>query len=229
MFSSILFPVHKDGWYFILPAAFITYIAYKFSATIGFPFLVITVWCYFFFRNPKRMVPQKDGLIVSPADGKVSAVVLDTPPLELGLDDSHKWWRISIFLNIFNVHVNRIPLKGTVQKVMYHPGKFVNASLDKASKDNERNSLLISTSQGFTYACTQIAGLVARRIRCDVKVGDQVKTGAYFGLIRFGSRLDIYIPERISPLVIEGQTAVAGETILADLDHKSEMRRGEWQ
>lgn len=174
------------------------------------------------------MVPQKENLVVSPADGKVSAVVLDTPPIELGLDQSHKWWRISIFLNVFNVHVNRIPLKGTVHRVLYHPGKFVNASLDKASKDNERNTLVISTGQGFTYACVQIAGLIARRIRCDVKVGDTVATGAYFGLIRFGSRMDVYIPETVAPLVIVGQTAVAGETVLADLNHKGTQREGAW-
>lgn len=228
MLRSLYCPIHKDGWRFVIPAAIATYFLYKFHFSLGTIGLVLTIWCYYFFRNPKRMVPQENHLLLSPADGKVEAVVIDTPPIELGLDSSQTWRRISVFLNVFNVHVNRIPLGGEILKVIYHPGKFLNAASDKASKDNERNSLVVKHSANLTYACVQIAGLVARRIRCDVEEKDNVKSGQYFGLIRFGSRMDVYIPEDIAPLVVPGQITIAGETVLADIRHKGPPREGKW-
>ncbi|KAG1647549.1 Phosphatidylserine decarboxylase proenzyme [Nymphon striatum] len=171
-----------------------------------------TVWCYYFFRNPVRTVPQREGLVLSPADGVVSLISEVVPPVELGLGDAPVY-RVSVFMNVFNCHVNRSPMDGKITQIEYHKGKFVNASLDKASEHNERNGLAIESPEGVV----QIAGLVARRIVCFVKTGEELKAGEIFGLIRFGSRLDVYLPKGILPSVSVGTTAVAGETTLADL------------
>ncbi len=222
--SHILIPIHKEGHVFIFIFATTTLILSLFSSTLGWVGGVATLWCIYFFRNPSRIIPQRDGLVLSPADGVIQKIEQAKLPPELG--SSNEFYnRISIFLNVFNVHVNRIPIEGTVRKVEYVAGKFLNASLDKASEDNERNCLLIST-KGKSIACVQIAGLIARRIVCDVKDGDEVKTGQRFGIIRFGSRVDIYLPTDVNPLVIEGQQAIAGETIIADLNSDESQRTG---
>lgn len=224
MYQISLPKIHQEGFIFIGIFLVATLILWAISDFLGYIGLVLTGWCAYFFRDPDRVVPQKEGLIVSPADGVVHAIVEDaeTPP-EMDLPKG-KWTRVSIFLNVFNVHVNRVPVGGKIIKSIYHPGKFLNASLDKASKDNERQSLVVETADksktkiGFT----QIAGLIARRIRCDIREDDDVQTGHRFGLIRFGSRCDIFLPEGITPKLIVGQKTIAGETILADLTDKSE-------
>lgn len=212
--------IHKEGFIFVGIFLVVTLIMWAFSDFLGFVGIVLTAWCAYFFRDPDRVVPQQDGLLVSPADGVVHAIVdnADTPK-EMELPKG-KWTRISIFLNVFNVHVNRVPIGGTITKSIYHPGKFLNASLDKASVHNERQSLVVETADKKVYGFTQIAGLIARRIRCDIREGDAVKTGQRFGLIRFGSRCDIYVPSSLVPHVIVGQKTIAGETILADTNAK---------
>ncbi|USO01383.1 MAG: phosphatidylserine decarboxylase [Alphaproteobacteria bacterium] len=218
MFLSFLSPMHADGWRFVLPGVVLCFLSFRWDFPyVGFVCTVITFWCAYFFRNPSRSVPQNEGLVLSPADGKVSAIAHVSPPAELGLDAKEKWVRVSIFLNIFNVHVNRIPLEGKLKKIVYNKGKFVNASLDKASEHNERNGLVIESHGKLTYACVQIAGLIARRIRCDVTTGTNLISGQYFGLIRFGSRVDVYFPAHYVPQVSIGQTAIAGETVLFNM------------
>ena len=174
--------------------------------------------------EPVRLM--RDGLLVSPADGRVAMVVAAPPPSELGMGEGPRP-RISIFLDVFDVHVNRVPADGTVAELAYRRGKFVNASLDKASEDNERQAVRLRLADGRDIAFVQIAGLVARRIRCDLAVGQTVRAGERFGLIRFGSRLDLYLPDGVSPLVAVGQTAVAGETVIADLRAQEPPRTGE--
>jgi phosphatidylserine decarboxylase len=176
----------------------------------------MTVWCYYFFRDPVRSVAQKPGLILSPADGVVSLITKKVPPVEMLLGDK-PLTRVSVFMNVFDCHVNRAPMAGEVIAITYHHGKFVNASLDKASEHNERNSITIEAADKTRIGVTQIAGLVARRIVCFTKLGNGLSVGERFGLIRFGSRLDVFLPEGIEPAVGLGQTAVAGETILAHL------------
>jgi len=175
----------------------------------------LTVWCALFFRDPVRVTPVREGLVVSPADGRVSLISMVMPPAELGLGDK-PLLRISVFMSVFNCHVNRSPVAGRIDRIAYRPGAFINAELDKASEDNERNSLVISTPDG-RIGVVQIAGLVARRIVSFVREGQSLGAGERFGLIRFGSRLDVYLPEGTKALVAVGQTAVAGETVLADL------------
>jgi phosphatidylserine decarboxylase len=170
----------------------------------------------FFFRDPERFPPSRDDVILAGADGKVVSVKTAIPPAELGLGAEPRW-RVSIFLSVLNVHVNRVPVSGVVTRISYRPGKFVNAALDKASDDNERNALAIRLQDGRDLAVVQIAGLIARRILCDVREGDQVRAGERFGIIRFGSRTDIYLPPGSRPLVCEGQTMVGGETVIAEL------------
>jgi phosphatidylserine decarboxylase len=174
-----------------------------------------TVWCAYFFRDPPRVTPVRDGLVVAPADGRVSQVTSASPPAELGLGEK-SLPRISIFMSVFDCHVNRSPVAGKIEKVVYQPGKFFNADLDKASSDNERNALVIAIPAA-RIAVVQIAGLVARRIVCFVRPGQQIGAGERFGMIRFGSRVDVYLPEGVPPLVAVGQTATAGETVIADL------------
>jgi phosphatidylserine decarboxylase len=217
--------MHKEGRKFVAIFAAIT-IALAF---VWEPLFWLgcgaTVWCYYFFRDPVRVIPQQEGLVLSPADGIVSLIQNVVPPEELGLGDMPVT-RVSVFMNVFNCHVNRAPIGGTVRKISYHKGQFLNASFDKASELNERNSVMIETDAGVRIGVVQIAGLVARRIVCFVKVGDNTRIGHRFGLIRFGSRLDVYLPEGVAPLVCVGQTAVGGETILADLAAPSAVRLG---
>jgi phosphatidylserine decarboxylase len=193
---------------------------------LGYLGAVLTAWCAYFFRNPDRVTPTRKGLVISPADGVVQSIVRAAPPAELEMGDA-PLTRVAVFMNVFNVHVNRAPIDGAITAVSYRPGKFLNASLDKASEDNERQSLKITTAEGKDIAFVQIAGLVARRILCWAKEGDQMKAGERFGLIRFGSRVDVYLPDGTEPLVAVGQTAVAGETVLADLASEEQARAGE--
>ena len=208
-------PIHREGYPFIGIFALVTLILFWIWAPLGWIGTVLTIWCILFFRDPVRVTPVRDGLVVSPADGRVSMVVNVIPPPALGLGDQ-PLPRVSIFMSVFNVHVNRSPVPGRVERIIYSPGKFINAELDKASEDNERNSLVISTTHG-NIGVVQIAGLIARRIVSFVREGQPLVAGERFGLIRFGSRLDVYLPAGTKPLVSEGQTSLAGETILADL------------
>jgi phosphatidylserine decarboxylase len=216
MLSTFLKPMHREGYRFVAVFAAATAVLFWLAEPLGWIGVCLTVWCYYFFRDPPRVTPLRDGLVISPADGVVSMIGPANPPEELGLGPA-AMTRISVFMNVFNCHVNRLPIAGTIMKVAYRPGKFLNASLDKASVDNERNSLRIEMADGRSIAVVQIAGLVARRIVCFAVKGQDLRTGERFGLIRFGSRLDVYLPEGVEPQVALGQTMVAGETVIADL------------
>ena len=208
------FRIHPDGWRFVGIFAALTLIGYYTWHLLFLIFCVLTAWCFYFFRNPVRHTPMRKGLVVAPADGIIVAIKPSTLPAELERDDT-TYTRISIFLNVFDVHVNKIPVEGHVRQIVYIPGRFFNASLDKASEFNERNTLAIESSFGL-IAVTQIAGLIARRIRCDVIKDDPVIVGENFGLIRFGSRVDLYLPTHLNVLVTEGQRMIGGETVIAD-------------
>ena len=214
MLGTFLKPMHPEGWRFVGAFAAATVVLFLIWAPLGWLGVGLTVWCYYFFRDPKRSVPLTPGLVVSPADGVVSLIERAVPPQELGLGPA-ALTRVSVFMSVFNCHVNRAPIAGKVTAVAYRPGKFFNASLDKASEENERNALAIDLADGRRIAVVQIAGLVARRIVCWKKPGDSVRTGERFGLIRFGSRLDVYLPEGVHPQVALGQTMVAGESVIA--------------
>jgi phosphatidylserine decarboxylase len=207
-------PIHPEGYPFIGGFALASLLLFWLWTPLGWIGTVLTLWCALFFRDPVRVTPVREGIVVAPADGRISMIAQATPPAELGLGDI-ALTRVSIFMSVFNCHVNRSPVAGRIERIAYRPGKFVNAELDKASEDNERNSLVISTPNG-RIGVIQIAGLVARRIVSFVREGQTLAAGERFGLIRFGSRLDVYLPEGTRPLVSEGQTAIAGETILAD-------------
>ncbi len=225
MLKIVAVPMHKEGRKFVAIFAAITIALAFLWEPLFWLGCGATVWCYYFFRDPVRVIPQQDGLVLSPADGIVSLIQNVVPPEDLGLGDKPVT-RVSVFMNVFNCHVNRAPIGGVVRKITYHKGQFLNASFDKASELNERNSVMIETDAGVRIGVVQIAGLVARRIVCFVKVGDSTRIGHRFGLIRFGSRLDVYLPEGVAPLVSVGQTAVAGETILADLAAPGAVRPG---
>ncbi|ARC87905.1 phosphatidylserine decarboxylase [Rhodovulum sp. MB263] len=216
MLSTVVKPMHPEGRRFVAIAAGLTVLFFLIWAPLGWIGLGLTVWVYYFFRDPERVTPARPGLMVSPADGIVSLLEPAVPPAELGLGEA-PMTRISVFMSVFNCHVNRLPAAGRVTGIAYRPGKFLNASLDKASEDNERNGLAVELADGRRYGVVQIAGLVARRILCWTAEGQSLATGERFGLIRFGSRLDIYLPEGVEPLVSIGQTMVAGETVIADL------------
>lgn len=216
MLGTFIKPMHPEGTKFVAIFAVVTVVLFWLSSVLGWIGIGLTIWCYYFFRDPERVTPARHGLIVSPADGIVSLIEPAIPPAELGMADV-ALTRVSVFMNVFNCHVNRLPIAGEITSVAYRPGKFFNASLDKASADNERNSLCIRMPDGRELAVVQIAGLVARRIVCFVKPGAQLNAGERFGLIRFGSRLDVYLPTGVEPLVSIGQTMVAGETVLAEL------------
>lgn len=217
MLKIVAVPMHKEGRKFVAIFAAVSVLLGLIWDPLFWIGAGLTVWCYYFFRDPVRVIPQQEGLVISPADGVVSLIEQVTPPADMGLGDA-PLTRVSVFMNVFNCHVNRAPVAGKVTEVVYHHGKFLNASLDKASVHNERNSLTIETPQGIRIGVVQIAGLVARRIVCFVTPGNTLAAGGRFGLIRFGSRLDVYLPDGIAPLVAVGQTAVAGETILASLN-----------
>jgi phosphatidylserine decarboxylase len=216
MLGTFLKPMHPEGWKFVGAFALATLVLFAIWEPLGWIGTGLTVWCYYFFRDPKRSVPQGAGIVVSPADGVVSLIEPAVPPAELGMGAEPRT-RVSIFMSVFNCHVNRAPVAGRVGAVAYRPGKFLNASLDKASEDNERNGLRIDLADGRQIGVVQIAGLVARRILCWTREGESLRTGQRFGLIRFGSRLDVYLPEGVAPQVAVGQTMVAGETVLAVL------------
>jgi phosphatidylserine decarboxylase len=210
-------PIHRDGLMFIGIFAMVSLVLFIIWSPLGWLGTLATAWCAFFFRDPPRVTPVGDRLVVAPADGKVSLVTNAMPPRELASSLGERPVpRISIFMSVFDCHVNRSPASGRIERMIYTPGKFINADLDKASEDNERNSLVIACS-GARIGVVQIAGLVARRIVPFVREGNVISAGERIGLIRFGSRLDVYLPEGIKPLVAEGQTAVAGETVIADL------------
>ncbi len=233
--QTVFVPTHKAGWPFIIGFAVVSIFLAMVSEGLGLLGLVLTLWCLYFFRDPVRSVPKREGLIVSPADGRVTLITEACQlPKELRTNSDNDneeedgdFTRISIFLSVFDVHVNRIPVSGKIKKIVYKPGLFLNAGDDRASMQNERCSALLSLENGTDFAFVQIAGLVARRIICDAKEGDDVKTGARYGLIRFGSRMDIYLPKGVSPMVCVGQRAVGGETVLADLTSQEAAREAQ--
>ncbi|SIS98260.1 phosphatidylserine decarboxylase [Roseivivax lentus] len=221
MRDTFLKPMHPEGRRFVGIFAAVTLGLFLLWEPLGWLGVGLTIWCYYFFRDPERVTPDRPGLVISPADGVVSLIEEVTPPAELGLAED-KRLRVSVFMSVFNCHVNRAPVAGRVKTVAYTPGKFLNASLDKASEDNERNGLVITMADGRELGVVQIAGLVARRILCFTEEGAEIARGERFGLIRFGSRLDIYLPPGVELDVAIGQTMIAGETVLARLDGAAE-------
>ena len=213
MFSKIFPKIHSEGYKFLVISGIITIIFYTFSNFLGLIGFVLTVWVYYFFRDPERVIIDDDNFLVSPADGEVIKVEEVNGPKELNLENK-KFQKISIFMNVFDCHVNRIPCEGKIDEILYKPGKFFNASLDKASEDNERNYYKIKDNQNNDIVLVQIAGLVARRIVCEASKDQELKQGDRVGMIRFGSRADIYY-ENYQPLVKVGQRAISGETLLA--------------
>ncbi|MCC7015673.1 MAG: phosphatidylserine decarboxylase [Rhodospirillales bacterium] len=218
-------PIHRAGWPFIGAFALGTVLLAAVAAPLGWLGLALTLWCAWFFRDPDRITPARAGLIVSPADGVVQRIDRCPPPTELEMSAEPRW-RVAVFMNAFNVHVNRAPADGTVARIAYRPGKFIDASLDKASEDNERLALRLVLGDGRDLACVQIAGLIARRILCEATEGQTLAAGQRYGMIRFGSRLDVYLPEGAEPLVAEGQTMIAGESVLADAASTEPRREG---
>jgi phosphatidylserine decarboxylase len=213
----VSFAIHKEGYKFILIFALATVVLALLSNSLGLIGLVATLWCIFFFRDPERIIPVEENVIVSPADGVVTRVEYGVEaPQDLGYGNK-KFNKISVFLNVFNVHVNRVPVSGTVTKVSYAPGKFLSANVDEASSENERNSVVVKTANKVEIIFVQVAGLVARRIISDLKEGQEVTIGERYGIIRFGSRADIYLPENITIKSLVGQTMIGGETIIAKL------------
>ena len=213
MFSKIFPPIHTEGYKFLVIAVFITIVLMVFSSFFGTIGLLLTVWVYYFFRDPVRVIIEDDNYLVSPADGEVIKVEEVDGPKEVGLENK-KFKKISIFMNVFDCHVNRTPCAGTVEDILYKPGKFLNASFDKASEDNERNYYKIKDTSGNNIIVVQIAGLIARRIVCETNNGQTLSQGERIGMIRFGSRADVYY-ENYEPLVKVGQKAISGETLLA--------------
>jgi phosphatidylserine decarboxylase len=214
---SQLAPINSEGYPFIGAFALASLILFWLWTPLGWLGTLLTLWCAYFFRDPVRVTPVSDRLVVSPADGRVSLVANAIPPAELQLGDA-PLPRVSIFMSVFDVHVNRAPIAGRIERIAYTSGKFLNADLDKASEDNERNAFLIASAAG-PIGVVQIAGLIARRIVCWSKEGQPIAAGDRIGMIRFGSRVDVYLPAGAAPLVSEGQTSLAGETIIADLRH----------
>ncbi len=215
--QSAIVPVHREGWRFIAIFAAVTLLLFWLNlGPLGWIGVIATLWCAYFFRDPERVTPLRTGLVISPADGQVSSIEQVVPPPELDMARDAVT-RISVFMNVFDVHVNRAPIDGTLKRIAYVPGKFINAELDKASEDNERQAFTLELSDGRLVGVVQIAGLIARRIVKFVNQGDHLVAGQRFGLIRFGSRVDVYLPQGTSSRVIKGQRCVAGETILAEL------------
>ena len=213
MFNFIVQKLHKEGYRFVAIAAVITFILLLINNYLGLIGLVITIWVYYFFRDPDRFPIKDENYLLSPADGKITQIMEMEGPKELGLEGK-KYTRISVFMDVLCCHVNRFPYTGTVDKIFYKAGKFINATLDKASEDNERNYVKIKNSNGDEIVVVQIAGMIARRIVCDIKEGETLNQGDRFGMIRFGSKVDIYF-QNYNLLVQKGQNTVAGETLLA--------------
>jgi phosphatidylserine decarboxylase len=214
--TSVISPPHKAGYPFILGGIVLVFLGLLFWHPIAWAGLIFTVFCLYFFRDPERVVPPRAGVIVAPADGLVVGLELAVPPLELGLELVPRM-RVAIFLSVLDVHVNRAPMGGVVRKIAYHPGAFLSAADDKASDENERNSMVLVLPTGQEVVVVQIAGLIARRIVCEVAEGQTLATGQRFGIIRFGSRTDVYLPAGTVPLVAVGQRMIGGETVLAEL------------
>jgi phosphatidylserine decarboxylase len=233
LIREVLVPIHPDGWKFIAIFAAVTLVLFVVFPPLGWIALMATMWCVYFFRDPWRVTPLRAGLVVSPADGRIVSIAPAVPPAELGMGPA-PMMRIGIFLNVFDVHVNRIPLGGKIVKLAYHKGKYLNASLDKASDENERMAIRIAPADAAPAAApgiddiavVQIAGLVARRIRCDLREGEDVITGQRFGIIRFGSRTDVYLPAGAVPTVVVGQRAIGGETVIGDRTLREPPRHG---
>jgi phosphatidylserine decarboxylase len=221
LLKTLLVPLHGEGIKFVLIFAFATLIAAMISSTLGLIGLVLTLWCVFFFRDPERFIPQGKDLIISPADGIINDIENSIcAPQELGFPKNTKWTKISVFLNVFNVHVNRVPVTGKITKLNYQKGQFLSANLTEASLHNERQSAVVKTKEGQEVIFVQIAGLIARRIVCDLSEGQEVKTGDRYGIIRFGSRADIYLPDETKIKASIGQTMIGGETVIAELAAK---------
>ncbi len=215
--KRVLVPIHPEGYIFIGAFAVLSFILGSFSGFLGYVGWGATLWCVYFFRDPKRHTPAREGLIISPADGVVEMIAEVPAPAELGMSPLPHI-RVSIFLNVLDVHIQRFPVSGTVAQVHYHKGAFFNAALDKASEENERNLVKITTASGKEVAVVQIAGWIARRIVCWTKKEDAAQVGGRYGLIRFGSRVDIYLPPGVNPLVSLGQRTLGGETVIADMN-----------
>mgnify|MGYP001208419298 CR=1 FL=1 len=211
---DILFPkLHKEGYRFLAIAAVITFILLLISNFLGIVSFILTVWVYYFFRDPERFPINDENYLLSPADGVISQIIETKGPSEIGLENK-KYTRVSIFMNVFNCHVNRLPSSGKITQIFYKPGKYINASLDKASDENERNYIKLTNSNGNELILVQIAGLIARRIVCEVKENEEIKQGNKFGIIRFGSRVDLYF-ENFEIMVRQNQKTIAGETLIA--------------
>ncbi|MDG1997073.1 MAG: phosphatidylserine decarboxylase [Emcibacteraceae bacterium] len=223
---SVFVPIHREGHKFIGIFAVVTFLFFLMDLDfLVFVGVILTIWCAYFFRDPERITPQKEGLIIAPADGVVQTVKSSVPPAELEMGEE-TCTRVTIFMNVFDVHVNRVPVDGKILRQAYTPGKYLNASLEKACEDNERHALLMETPSGNQVGFVQIAGLVARRILCWAEDGKEMKAGERFGLIRFGSRVDVYLPKGVNAIVSVGQTAIAGETVLASEKGREKQRDG---
>lgn len=225
-FASVVAPLHRAGYPFVIAAAAIALLGFVWSPALGVVLTVAAGWVAYFFRDPRRITPTREGLVISPADGRVEPIVRAPAPPELAMGSEPRT-RVSIFLNVFDVHVNRVPIGGRVAELHYHPGKFLNAAHDKASEDNERMSIRIERDDGTAFAVVQIAGLVARRIVCDLAREQRVRAGERLGIIRFGSRVDVYLPDGVVPLVVAGQRVIGGESVIADLAASEPAREGE--
>ncbi len=226
MLKTYFVPINRAGWPFIgLFAAASVGLAYV-ALPLGLIGAFLTAWCTYFFRDPDRVTPTRQGLIISPADGVVQLIDQASPPSELGMGDQPRT-RIGIFMSALDVHVNRVPCDGVITGLAYRPGRFFNASLDKSSEFNERQAVRLTTPEGHDIAFVQIAGLIARRIQCELTKGQEVRAGARFGLIRFGSRVDVYLPGGVAPLVALGHKTVGGETVIADVRAQEPARDGE--
>jgi phosphatidylserine decarboxylase len=224
--SSVLVPIAREGRPFVAGGVVLALVLLWAGPWTGAVGIALAGWVAYFFRDPPRVVPVREGLVISPADGVVQMIQQVAPPAELGLGDAPRL-RVSVFMNVFDVHVNRIPIDGRIEKIVYRPGKFLNASLDKASVDNERNGLVLALADGRRIGVVQIAGLIARRIVCNVREGQMLATGERFGLIRFGSRTDLFLPKGVAPLVAVGQRMIGGETVMADLASSEGPRSGD--
>ncbi|CAA7612826.1 phosphatidylserine decarboxylase [Magnetospirillum sp. UT-4] len=219
-------PIHREGWPFVALFALGALLLGLVWEPLGWLGLLATLWCLYFFRNPDRVTATRDGLVISPADGVVCMLGQAVPPAELDMGTEPRL-RISVFMSVFDVHVNRVPIDGRVARLAYRPGKFLNAALDKASDDNERMAVRLDLADGRQVAFVQIAGLVARRIKCDLSENQEVRAGERFGLIRFGSRVDVYLPDGVASQVVCGQRCIAGETVLADIASAEPARSGD--
>ncbi|WP_159347581.1 phosphatidylserine decarboxylase [Roseomonas harenae] len=215
----VLAPPHPAGRPFLIGGIVVAVIGgLAFGSWIFWLGAAFTAFCLYFFRDPERYPPGRPGLFLAPADGHIVSIEPAVPPEELGLGSTPRW-RVATFLSVMDVHVNRMPIDGTVTRIAYRHGAFINAALDKASEDNERNAIAVRLEDGRDFAVVQIAGLIARRILCHVREGDRVRAGDRFGIIRFGSRTDLYLPVGVRPIVVTGQTMIGGETVIADLTH----------